>query len=61
MDIVQAFYNDRDEIKFLRSCAEFGVVYTIVQDSPTLRIYRVRQIADVYYFVEKKEASVIYF
>lgn len=61
MEVAQEFFKDKDEAKFLQRCAELGIEYSIIQDSETLRIYRIPFVADLYYFRKAKEVSVIYY
>ena len=65
MDVIQEFYIDKDEPKFLAGCMEAGIPCKILQQTEKRIIYRVgpnaRPIADVYYFYQLKDVSIQWF
>jgi hypothetical protein len=59
MEIVQQFFEDKDEALFLERCEAAGIEHTIVDENPSRRVYRIPFVADVYYFKLTGEVSLI--
>ncbi len=59
MDVAREFYVHKDEARFLKECKEKDVQYTIPEDSDRVRVYRIDGIADVYFFKENGQVSLI--
>jgi hypothetical protein len=64
MEIIQDFYNDKDEQKFLRRCTEENIQCDIIQHDEMRVAYKIggrKPIAIVSYYAAISSVSIVWF
>lgn len=64
MEIIQEFYEDKDEEKFLKRCDESGLEHKVIQTTEIKIVYQIggrRPIALVTYYPSIKEVGILWF
>ncbi len=64
MEIIQAFYEDKDEQKFLESCRSLNIECKVTETTEIKTVYKIggqKPIAFVVYYPAIAEVSVVWF